>query len=498
MEVSNNNLERFENVAVLISYKAAKSVNDTKEKYQIQYLTEICKTKRLVIQGWYTDTKIKDTDFKGIGTLLRSCEQGAIDTLIIDNNQDDESKRNLYHILSEKIKRDDIKMIYIKEHKTVMSEFNIKETFPEIEDSDKLLVKDYIDCYGFDVDIETCSICIKHDEFKKIRFIVEAVILDMSLLVIAYELIRIYNEEDWTQTRVRKILKDKRYRMSINNKGIIIPPIITESEYKYFKHLEALPSDVLPDFLDGKRSYFYSEKIICGFCGSIFTRLLQNGKDESWTCLFSRQNKGQRCGSKKMHISALDEICWKSIEIIFEALNRDFDVFIKKFGLDRYYDDSFIEIKQLEKDIEGIDQTISIVKRNVENRNLTVNSVSKLLELTKQNLSHKKYWYLEREIFYINFREYIQKFKSYLVDQQERPEINRYIFDNLIHKIVIGDPTQENVDVVKVLMKNAVNKNLNGKAECSFAIDDRNLSIYYGEEKQRNEVSFKIDVDLYY
>lgn len=498
MKVNNNNLERFVNVAVLISYKTEKSVYDAKEKYQSQYLAEICKAKRLVIQGWYTDTKIKDTDFKGIGTLIESCQHGEIDILVIDNNRDNGSKRNLYHILSEKIKRDDIKMIYMKEHKTVMSEFDMKEIFPELENSTTPLLEDYINCYGYEVNIETCDIRIKNDQYKKIRFMVDSMLSNMSLLIIAYELRRIYHEDDWTQNRIAKILKDKRYRTSINTKEAIIPPIITASEYESLKHFYALPSDILPDFLEGRRSYFYSEKIICGFCGSLFTRVLQNQKSEIWKCLSSRTIKGFRCESKKIHVEALDEICWKSIEMVFESLNRDIDAFIEKFHLDRYYNDSFAEIRQLEADIKSIDQTMLIIKRNIENQNLTVNSVSKLLEVTRNNLNHKKCWYLEREMFYIDFREYIEKLKSYLIERKERPEINRYIFDDLIYKIVIGDPTQENVDIVKVLMKNAKNKNLNGKAECSFEILDRNLSMYYEDDTKKNEVCFKTDVNLYY
>ena len=139
-----------------------------------------------------------------------------------------------------------------------------------------------------------------------------------------------------------------------------------------------------------------------------------------------------------------------------------------------------------------------IIKRNIENQNLTANSVSKLLEVTRNNLNNKKSWYLEREMFYIDFREYIEKLKSYLMERKERPEINRYIFDDLIYKIVVGTPTQENVDIIKVLMKNAKNKNLNRKAECSFEILDRNLSLYYEDDTKKNEVCFKIDVNLYY
>lgn len=48
-------------------------------------------------------------------------------------------------------------------------------------------------------------------------------------------------------------------------------------------------------------------------------------------------------------------------------------------------------------------------------------------------------------------------------------------------------------------MQNVNNKNLNGKAVNSFTIVDRNLYIYnVGEELGKTEVTFKIDVDLYY
>ncbi|GAA6428484.1 hypothetical protein [Dielma fastidiosa] len=97
-------------------------------------------------------------------------------------------------------------------------------------------------------------------------------------------------------------------------------------------------------------------------------------------------------------------------------------------------------------------------------------------------------------------KEYIQKLRSYLVDKKEKPEISRYIyFDNFIYKIVIGDPSRDNINIVKVLMQNANNKNLNGKAVNSFTIADRNLYVYNdGEELVKTEVTFKIDVDLYY
>lgn len=133
---------------------------------------------------------------------------------------------------------------------------------------------------------------------------------------------------------------------------------------------------------------------------------------------------------------------------MFESLNSDFDAFIKKFGLDRYYKDSFAEIRQLKDDIENIDQTMMIIDRNIENKNISANSVSKSLEITKQDLSHKRYWFLEWEIFNIDFREYIQKLRSYLVDKKEKPEINRYIFDNFIYKIVIGISSRDNINIV--------------------------------------------------
>ena len=97
-------------------------------------------------------------------------------------------------------------------------------------------------------------------------------------------------------------------------------------------------------------------------------------------------------------------------------------------------------------------------------------------------------------------KEYIQKLRSYLVDKKKKPEINEYIFfDNFIYKIVIGDPSRDNINIVKVLMQNANNKNLNGKAVNSFTIADRNLYVYNdGEELVKTEVTFKIDVDLYY
>ena len=151
--------------------------------------------------------------------MIDSCQHGEIDILVIDDNRDNGSKRNLYHILSEKIKRDDIKMIYMKEHKTVMSEFDMKEIFPELENSTTPLLEDYINCYGYEVNIETCDIRIKNDQYKKIRFMVDSMLSNMSLLIIAYELRRIYHEDDWTQNRIAKILKDKRYRTSINTKG---------------------------------------------------------------------------------------------------------------------------------------------------------------------------------------------------------------------------------------------------------------------------------------
>lgn len=80
-----------------------------------------------------------------------------------------------------------------------------------------------------------------------------------------------------------------------------------------------------------------------------------------------------------------------------------------------------------------------------------------------------------------------------------KPEINRYIFDNFIYKIVIGNPSRDKINIVKVLMQNANNKNLNGKAVNSFTIADRNLYVYNdGEELVKTEVTLKIDVDLYY
>ena len=335
-------------------------------------------------------------------------------------------------------------------------------------------------CYGYKIDKTNKTLVIIKEEARVVREIYELYIDGYGTKGIAN-----YLEErhiktrkgncEWSTATIGRILTNEKYMGDLlMGKSIIVDPIAKKrirndgQEDKYyvkdhhpaiistetFEKAQQIRKSRSKDFMkrnfvaNKPRNYSFTGKIFCGFCGSVYTRVLWKRKEypdyskETWKC-----RRADKRGRKD---------CPDSIILYNEVVENIF--------IDLYNSICVNHAETLDKALKIIERAIKLANTNVNAHNIdkeikeVMNKMDELLELKLNNridnlIYNSKYNELSDKLNKLRRKKVecsniqtdekqcenkIKNIKKMFSKEKKMKKFNKEIFDTLIDKIIVG------------------------------------------------------------
>ena len=335
-------------------------------------------------------------------------------------------------------------------------------------------------CYGYKIDKTNKTLVIIKEEARVVRKIYELYIDGYGTKGIAN-----YLEErhiktrkgncEWSTATIGRILTNEKYMGDLlMGKSIIVDPIAKKrirndgQEDKYyvkdhhpaiistetFEKAQQIRKSRSKDFMkrnfvaNKPRNYSFTGKIFCGFCGSVYTRVLWKRKEypdyskETWEC-----RRADKRGRKD---------CPDSIILYNEVVENIF--------IDLYNSICVNHAETLDKALKIIERAIKLANTNVNAHNIdkeikeVMNKMDELLELKLNNridnlIYNSKYNELSDKLNKLRRKKVecsniqtdekqcenkIKNIKKMFSKEKKMKKFNKEIFDTLIDKIIVG------------------------------------------------------------
>lgn len=338
-------------------------------------------------------------------------------------------------------------------------------------------------CLGYDYNIDDKSISINEEEAEIVRFIFQRYLEGAGGSVIGRELENHGHKsprgsDKWSTTTVLGIIKNEKYKGDIlMGKTFTVDPIskrrldnFGEEDKFYIKeHHEAIIS--VEDFdkaqeirlkraksrntvasKDGKREkfsrkYAFSSLLECGYCGANLTRRSWHGNTEYsktiWQCVTGTKKGKKFCPESK---GIEEEAIEKAFIESYRQLSSNNKGIVSKF---LQLVESTLNDNSLEKNIKKLDKEIStlLVKQN----SLVDLRLEDKIDI---NLYEEKYVSLqnkyleksnEKESLEFNLKnnneikQRLKVFKSILEKNEALKEFDRYVFESIVEKVIVGE-----------------------------------------------------------
>lgn len=335
-------------------------------------------------------------------------------------------------------------------------------------------------CLGYDYDKETKSISVNEEEAEVVRYIFNRYIEGAGGSVIARELKNLgyktkRNSTTWAETTVIGIIKNEKYKGDIlMGKTFTVDPISKrrldnygeEDKFYIRDHHEPIISEEVfekaQEILkrrgkvrslrtDGKREkfsrkYSFSCMLECGFCGSTLSRRSWHSGSQYnkmiWQCITATKKGKKFCPDSKgiaeeiierAFVESYHLLCYNNKDVLNEFLMRTEET-LSESNVSK-------QLSKVEKDIQACElKKAKLVDMRLEESIDKETYESKYLELaTKIELLNKEHESLhETSQTELNVKKRIAEFRKTLENNQVLETFDRYVFESIIEKVIIG------------------------------------------------------------
>ena len=389
--------------------------------------------------------------------------------------------------------------------------------------------------YGYDWNKVTQELTINEEQAEVVRMIFNWYADGIGCNTIAKKInekgIPSPRGKKWSQQYVREMLDQEKYVGDlIGQKLYTVSPIThkkrrnygeKERYYSKDKH-EAIISRELWEkvheilkkrnaklWLDGKehtdkysKRYAFSSKIICGFCGTSYTRRKGDKKKNGecnvyWTC--NERLRDNHCKDAIfIREEALENLFVQVYNSIIDNKHKTKEKLFQAIKSVIEEDNTQVKLDKLKKEEDSIRQKISkLIDLKLEDYINKEAYIEKEKELQNQlnDILSKKEEYENIEHENKNMMKRLKEIEKILDEPLKLKEFDREVFDNIIDKIIIGEIEEDgthNNKIIRFILKTGkefkkdINKN-NGNNIVSLI-----------QEKSESIVSNYLDVIVYF
>lgn len=387
-------------------------------------------------------------------------------------------------------------------------------------------------CLGYDYNKEDKTITVNEKEAEIVRYIFNRYIEGAGGSVIGQELENLgyvtkYGSSTWVPSTILGIVKNEKYKGDLLlGKTFTVDPISKrrldnmgeEDQFYIREHHEPIISEEVfekaQEILnrrnknrgklgDGKREkysrkYAFSCMLECGFCGSTLSRRNWHSSSEYskviWQCVAATKKGKKYCpDSKGIPEQAIEEAFLESYRLLCDDNKDILDEFLQR--MDDTLSSSTVnkQLSKLDKEIESIERKKSkLVDMRLEDTIDKVSYEAKYSSFTEkqEQLLKDREKLQETAANEKDIKRRLRDFKKTLEQNEVLSEFDRYVFESIVEKVIVGgydeegnkDPAQLTF-VYKTGLKNNVDgsrfkplrKNARGKHRTAeLCSDDKN------------------------
>ncbi|MBC2259799.1 recombinase family protein [Listeria booriae] len=336
-------------------------------------------------------------------------------------------------------------------------------------------------CLGYDYDSEEKTLTVNEEEAEIVRYIFSRYIQGVGTHIIATELTGLgyktkRGNTKWPDSTVLGILKNEKYQGDVLlGKTFTLDPISKrrmrnfgeEDKYYIHDHHEAIVSrDVFEKVQEillkrgssrdtveknGRRKkytreYAFSSLLECGFCGGNASRRSWHGSKEHrqvvWQCSVATKKGKKYCTHSKGLVEiALEKAFIESYRLICADNTKILENFLKRIEMGLLDEGTQKRLTKLRNTIKVTEKKRSnLVDMKIDGLVDDISYEEKYTELSTK-LSDLKYELEEIEIMSDNekdIKKRITLFRENLEQNQFLENFDRYVFESIIEKVLIG------------------------------------------------------------
>ena len=340
-------------------------------------------------------------------------------------------------------------------------------------------------CLGYDYHPEDKTITVNEEEAEIVRYIFRRYIEGAGGSVIAQELQNLgyktkRGSTTWAETTVIGIIKNEKYKGDIlMGKTFTLDPISKRrldnfgeedqfyirdhhepiiSEEVFEKAQEILRRRAKPRRLnsDGKREkfsrkYAFSCMLECGFCGGTLTRRSWHSGSQYnkviWQCVTSTKKGKKFCpDSKGIAEETIEQAFVESYRLLCQNNKDVLDEFIARTEETLSENNAGKQLVKIEKDIRALEaKRAKLVDMRLEEVLDKETYESKYLDLTGQieQLQAQRRDLQEAAETENTMKKRIAEFRKTLEQNNVLEEFDRYIFESIVEKVIVGGYDEE-------------------------------------------------------
>ena len=381
------------------------------------------------------------------------------------------------------------------------------------------------ECYGYIWHKDTQEFEINEELAKNVRMIFDWYINGKGVYLIAKELnnkgITTFKGRKWTHTTVRNLINNEKYVGDLKcQKYFVENPITHKTKvnkgekdiYLVRNHHEAIITREVWNkaceltekrkrpIKDGKPTdyskyslrYPFSSKIVCGYCGAVFTRKMGRARQDGtkahyWACQRRSQQRYDCEDSRFVRENVLEEMfveLYNSLNEERKTNNINLFAAIKKMTEENNLEN---DIKKIEYEKEKLNNRLSNLvdmklDKTIDNDTYIQKKqeISKRLDEIAEKLSRYKNDIINKD----KQEKRLKKIEEIINTTPKLEKFNGDCFKNMIDKIIIGEIDEngnKNPNKIKFVLKTGKNYDffLNNQKYC-MSFRKENKSIYYG------------------
>lgn len=375
------------------------------------------------------------------------------------------------------------------------------------------------DCYGFDWNKETQELEINEEQAEVVRMIFNWYINGKGVFIISKELnelgIKTAKGRKWTHTTVRGLINNEKYvgdlksqkyfvenpithktRVNRGEKDIYVvknhhDPIISREVWEKAcelteKRKRPMKDGKPTDYTKYSLRYPFSSKIVCGYCGAIFSRKMGRARQDGtkatyWSCQRKQNSRFDCDDSKFIRENVLEEMFVELYnKLNEERTTNNINLFnaIKKMIEEQGYEKDLRKLQEENEKLNGRLSSLVDMKLDKIIDNDTYVSKEKEL-LTKIDEINKKIKNYNNEIINKEKQEKrLNKIQEIINNTPRLETFNEDCFKNMVDKIIVGEIDEngnKNPNVIKFILKTGKDYN--------FLIDNKKSMSFRKENK---------------
>jgi len=334
-------------------------------------------------------------------------------------------------------------------------------------------------CLGYDYHPETKLITVNQAEAEVVRYIFSRYVEGMGCSVIGQELKKLGHKtkrgnSNWSETTVMGIIRNEKYKGDIRQgKTFTVDPISkrrlynmgeVDQFYIHNNHEPIISDDMFEHaqqiadrrsksrtLATGKRDkysrkYAFSSMLECGFCGSKLSRRSWHANSEYqktvWQCIVNTKQGKKFCpDAKGIAEETIEQAFLESYRLLCSNNKDMIDELLKRIEETLCTSNSAKEHKRIEKEIAALEhKRKKLVDMRLDDIIDKATYESKYADLTASlsRLSEDKEKIKDVASRELNVKNRVEDFRKVLEHNKIIDEFDRFIFESIIEKVVVG------------------------------------------------------------